>query len=274
MKDDLGDRMKMFEGMEAGRKFLPLLPICCRLDGRNFGNFTKGMKRPFDSTMSDMMVLTTVFLVEEANACIGYTQSDEISLILHSDSMKSQTYFDCRIQKLVSVLASTATAKFMSLVAERMPEKFKALPCFDCRAWVVPDKEEAVNTILWREWDCLKNSVSMLAQSKFSHKELDGKNGSEKQEMLFSKFGINWNDVESRFKRGVYVQRKKSFRRFSNEELAKLPPKHNARKDPNLIFERTDVIVVDMPPLGKVINRVEVIFEGAEPQVLLEILKG
>jgi len=140
---------------------------------------------------------------------------------------------------------------------------------FDSRAWIVPDKEEAVNTLLFREIDATKNSISMLAQSKFSHKELDGKSGNEKQEMLFSKFGINWNDVESRFKRGVYVQRKKSFRRFSSDELAKLPPKHNAKKDPNLVVERTDVIVVDMPPLGKVLNREEVIFEGAEPQILI-----
>lgn len=270
MKDDLGDRMKMLEGVEAGRRFLPLLPICVRLDGKGFHNFTKGMNRPFDATMSDMMVDTTVFLVEETNACVGYTQSDEISLILYSDTMKSQTYFDGRIQKLVSVLAATATAKFMSLVADRMPAKFGELPRFDCRAWMVPNKEEAVNTILWREFDATKNSISMLAQSKFSHKELDGKNGQEKQEMLYAKFGINWNDVEARFKRGVYVQRKTSVRSFTAEELSELPPKHAARKNPDLKIERSDVIVVDMPPLAKVTNRVEVIFDGKEPETLKE----
>jgi len=268
MKDDLGDRMKMLEGIEAGRRFLPLLPICVRLDGKCFSSFTRGMKRPFDSVMSDMMVETTKFLVEETNACIGYTQSDEISLILYSDTYKSQVFFDGIIQKLVSVLASLATAKFLTLVMGKMPDKVKELPVFDCRVWTVPNKEEAVASILWREFDSTKNSISMLAQSKFSHKELDGKTGEEKQEMLFSKFGINWNDIEPRFKRGTYIQRKKIVRRFSVEELDKLPPKHAARKNPDLTFERSDVIVVNMPPLSTVVNRVAVIFDGAEPETL------
>lgn len=265
--DDLGDRMKSLEGIEAQRRLIPLLPICCRLDGCHFHSFTRGMKRPFDDVMSDMMVETTKFLVEETNACVGYTQSDEISLILYSDSYKKQVYFDGRIHKLVSVLAAKATGKFLSLVMEKMPNKAKLLPTFDCRIWNVPNKEEAVNTILWRELDASKNSVSMLAQSKFSHKELDGKSGSQKQEMLFSKFGINWNNVEARFKRGVYVQRKTTVRSFTADELNDLPPKHEARKNPDLKIERSDVIVVDMPPLAKVVNRIEVIFDGKEPIV-------
>lgn len=265
--------MKEFEMAEAGRRLIPLLPICCRLDGKCFHSFTKGMNRPFDSVMSDMMVETTAFMVEETNACIGYTQSDEISLVLYSDSLKSQVYFDGRIQKLVSVLAAKTTAKFLTLVFERMPEKVRELPVFDCRVWVVPNKDEAVNTILWREFDASKNSISMLAQSKFSHKELDGKSGEEKQEMLFSKFGINWNDIEPRFKRGTYVQRKTTVRRFTTEELEMLPPKHEARRNPDLTFERSDVKVVEMPPLSTVVNRVAVIFDGADPETLKDAKK-
>jgi len=165
MKDmTIGDRMKLLEGEEAKRKFMPVLPICVRLDGKSFHSFCKGLKRPFDKRLSELMVDTTKFLVEESNALVGYTQSDEITLIIYSEDYKSQVYFDGRIQKIVSVLSSAATAFFNSKLSEYLPEKANLLPKFDCRAWQVPNKVEAVNVLVWREQDAIKNSISMAAQ--------------------------------------------------------------------------------------------------------------
>jgi len=256
--------MKLYEAIEAQRHLIPLLPICVRLDGKCFSAFTRDMNRPFDERMASMMIETTMFLVKETNACIGYTESDEISLILYSDTLKSQVYFDGRIQKLVSVLASLATAKFNRLVSIYMPEKANELPVFDCRVWNVPNKEEAANAILFRELDATKNAVSMAARHYYSAKELHGKHSSEMQEMLFKK-GVNFNDYDSHFKRGTFVQRRVTTRKFTSDEIDKLPPKHAARKNPNLEYERTDFCILDMPPFSKVTNRVEVIFDGAEP---------
>jgi len=263
-KESLDDRMKLYEAIEAQRHLIPLLPICCRLDGKCFSSFTRDLVRPFDIVFSQMMIETTKFLVEEANACIGYTESDEISLIIYSDSTKSQVFFDGRIQKLTSVLASLATAKFLSLVFERLPDKARELPVFDCRVWNVPNKEEAVNSILWREIDSTKNSYSMSARCYYSAKELHGKNSSEIQEMLFQK-GINWSDYPFHFKRGTFIQRKKVLRKFTASELDKLPPKHKAREDPDLVYERSEVEIVSMPPFSTIVNRVGVIFNGEEP---------
>jgi tRNA(His) guanylyltransferase len=106
----------------------------------------------------------------------------------------------------------------------------------------------------------------MAAQAFYSHKELMGKNGSDKQEMLFQK-GINWNDYPSFFKRGTYVQRKRVVTPFSQSEIEKLPPKHNARKDPNFLVERWIIDRVELPKLSSIENSVDVIIWGKEPKL-------
>ena len=268
--DDFGDRMKMFEGRESQRRLMPLLPVMVRIDGKCFSKFTKGLKRPYDERMSQLMVETTKALVEETNALIGYTQSDEISLVLYSGSMQSQVYYDGRVQKMVGDLAAFASGVFNYLLPKYLPEKvptnFKKFPRFDCRVWDVPNKIEAANTILWREQDSSKNSLSSAAHTYFSHSSLQSKNGSEMQEMLFSK-GINWNDYPSFFKRGTFVRRRIMSTKYTAEDLAFLPSKHEARKNPDLLVERSVIEVMDMPPFSRVINRVGVIFDGENPLI-------
>lgn len=266
MKDDLGDRMKLYEGMEAGRRLMPLLPALARIDGRTFHSFTKGMERPFDAAFSGCMLDTTAALVRDTGACMGYTQSDEITLAWHASTTQSQIWFDGRVAKMTSQLAAQATLVFYRLVLERMPQYANRLPTFDARVWNVPNRAEGANVFLWREWDAAKNSVSMAASAHYSHKALLGKNSPQKHEMLHAK-GVNWNDYPPLFKRGAYVQRRTVSVPFSTEELDKLPPKHEARKNPALAVERSVCAVLDMQPLGTVTNREAVIFDGAEPLV-------
>lgn len=268
MKDTLGDRMKMYEAMEAQRRFMPGLPIVARIDGRCFSKFTKGMKRPYDPRMQQAMINTTTRLVEATNARIGYTQSDEITLIWDTDP--DSQFFNGRISKMTSQLAAQATLMFYLEVQKLLPEFADRLPTFDARVWNVPSKEEAVNCLVWREWDATKNSITMAASHYYSHKQLQGKNGSEKQEMLFQK-GVNWNDYPVAFKRGAYVQRTTKVVPFTPEELDRLPPKHEARFNPDLKIERRVVREIQMPPITTVMNRVEVVFEGASP-ITKEIL--
>lgn len=269
MKDDLGDRMKLYEGMEAGRRLMPLLPAMARIDGRAFHSFTRGMDRPFDATFSACMVDTTSALVRETGACIGYTQSDEITLAWHSSNPKRQIWFDGRVAKMTSQLAAQATLIFYRMVLERMPQYADRLPSFDARVWNVPNRAEGANVFLWREWDATKNSVSMSASAYYSHKALMGKNSQQKHDMLYAN-GVNWNDYPALFKRGAYVQRRIVGMPFSAEELERLPPKHEARTNPALVVERSVFGVLDMPPLGSVTNREAVIFDGAEPKTANE----
>lgn len=265
-KTALGDRMKRYERREAGRRLLPGLPVCVRLDGKRFSRFTEGLARPFDARLSRLMVEVTRQLVETTGACVGYTQSDEISLILYTGDPAKGVYLDGRVQKLTSLLAAQATAAFNQGLPEFLPEKAGEMPLFDCRTWAVPSREEAVNALLWRELDATKNSISMAARAYYSHEEVHGLSGAQKQDLLHAK-GVNWNDYPAFFKRGTYVRRERVRRRFSAEDLAALPPMHAARRDPDLVVERVVVRAVELPPLRKVTNRVEVLFEGAAPQV-------
>ncbi|HHO52929.1 MAG TPA: hypothetical protein ENK18_19150, partial [Deltaproteobacteria bacterium] len=264
-RSDLGDRMKGYEGREAGRRLMPRLPICVRIDGKRFSRFTKGLHRPYDTRLSELMVATTTHLVKQSNATIGYTQSDEISLILYQTGPRGEVMFDRRIQKLTSVLASMTTAYFNHHLADHIPEKAGQLALFDCRVWAVPDREEATNTLLWRELDATKNSISMAARAHYSHKQLMNRSGSEMLEMLFAR-GIDWNDFPAFFKRGTYVQRRRELRRFEAEELARLPPQHQAHSDPELMVERWIIQRLELPPLRRLSNRVAVVFDGAEPE--------
>ena len=262
MLDELGDRMKMYEEKEAGRMCIPLLPICIRIDGKNFSKWTKDLTKPFDERLSRLMIETTKYLVEETGACVGYTQSDEISLILYSDSIDSQVFFNGKIQKINSIVASMTTAYFNSNVGAFLHLRFCKVAYFDCRIWNVPTLEEAANVLVWREQDATRNSISMAAQCNYSHKELQNKNCSDMQEMLFQK-GINWNDYPDFFKRGTYIQRKKVFRLLTESEKQKIPEKFW----PTEPVERTEIKELAMPKITSIINRVDVFINGNEPKV-------
>jgi tRNA(His) 5'-end guanylyltransferase len=264
MNDAFGNRLKEYEMMEAGRKFLPRLPIVARLDGKGFSKFTKNLARPFDPRLSELMVKTVKFLIQESNANCGYTQSDEITLTWYNENPENQIYFDRRIQKMVSVLAAQCSVYFNKALPVFIPEKASQMPVFDCRIWQMPTLEEATNVFVWRELDACKNSISMAASEYYNHKELEYKTGDEKQEMLFQK-GINWNNYPDFFKRGTYVQRKIIKSKLTVNDIEQLPPLHNARKNPDLEIERSEYKALELPPLLKITNRIRVIYFGEDP---------
>jgi tRNA(His) 5'-end guanylyltransferase len=267
---DLADRMKLYENIGAGQRLIPNLPVCVRLDGKAFHSWTRGLRRPYDERLQTLFDATTKFLVEASDAVIGYTQSDEITLILYNGSQPdSQIFFDGRVSKLTSVLASMATAKFNGLVPSILPEKRDRLACFDCRVWTVPTEQEAVNCLIWRELDATRNSNQMAAQALYSHTQLHEKNTAQMQEMLWQK-GINWQDYPARFTRGGYFQRRVIERTFTVEELAQLPPLHEARKRPDMMIRRQVIVPLELPPLLTVANRVEVMFRGCAPEPITE----
>lgn len=266
MNDDLGDRMKLYEGREAGRRLMPLLPVLARVDGRAFHSFTRGMRRPFDDSFGAAMLGTTLDLMQETGAVMGYTQSDEITLAWLAPEARSQIWFDGRVSKMTSQLAAHATLAFYLRVLDwNLPAFAARRPTFDARVWTVPTRAEGANVFLWREWDATKNSLSMAASHYYSHGELLHKNSAQKHEILRAA-GVNWNDYPVHFKRGVYFQRQAQTVAFSTEEIERLPPRHAARADPALRVERSVCLMMELPPLGAITNREAVIFDGALPE--------
>jgi len=251
MNDSLGDRMKVYEQAEAGRKLMPRLPILARIDGRAFHSFTAGLERPFCKGLHDLMVATTKSLVEETNAKVGYTQSDEITLVWYESNPQTQVWFDGKIHKMVSQLGSLATLYFNTYLGDHLPLHYALKgPTFDARVWNVPTVDEAFNCLVWRQQDALRNSVSMAAQSMFSHNELQNKSCDEMQELMFTARGVNWNDYPDWAKSGSFVTRNAKWTDFTTEELEALPPKHNARLNPNLKIKRSVIEVKHFPRLA------------------------
>ncbi len=266
----IGERIKEYEALSESR-LMPRLPIVARLDGRSFSTFTKGMKRPFDDNFRKAMIETTKYLVEQTDAVIGYTQSDEISLIL--DAGGNDVIFNGRVQKIASNFASMASVKFLIEMQKYFPEKVsgnKTLPSFDCRVFAAPNKAEATNAIYWRVQDCVKNSISMAAQDCFSHKSLQNLNGKQMQEKLLLEGDINWNDYSSNEKQGTFVRKELVNIRLSDEKLASIKEEYRPKDG---IVPRNKVIEIDMPNFLKVVNRVEFIFDRAMP-VLNDGLNG
>lgn len=198
-KDGLGDRMKKFYENRT-RNLLPRRTYTIiRVDGKAFSTYTKGLERPFDYQLIEDMDETACYMCKNIQgAKLAFVQSDEISIVITDfDNLSTDAWFDGNIQKMVSVSASLATAKFNEL----RPNK---IALFDSRVFTIPTRTEVKNYLIWRQKDATRNSISIAAQSLYSHKELFGKSTDQMQEMCFQK-GINWNDYPAKIKRGRVV---------------------------------------------------------------------
>jgi len=198
---NLAERMKLYEGVWHERRLIPRMPVIIRVDGKAFHTLTKQCKRPFDEDFAQIMDLTAKALIDEVQCSrFAYVQSDEISLLLIDyNKFDSCQWFDGNIQKIVSVSASVASVTF-NAYGNQIGLR---TGYFDSRAFNITEREVA-NYFIWRQQDATRNSIQMVAQSLYSHKQLLNKNTDEQQEMIFKK-GTNWNDYSTYWRRGRIV---------------------------------------------------------------------
>lgn len=232
-RDSLGDRMKEFYENRS-KLYLPRrVPVIIRLDGKAFHTFTKGLKKPYDEIFHNTMNATMQYLCENIQGCkLGYTQSDEITLLLTDyDTITTDAWFGYGMQKVCSVAASMATMAFNKFLGYEYEElnrwvsecehtredeeymytvydKMVKGAMFDARCFSIP-KDEVTNCFIWRQQDATRNAIQMLGQCNFSHKELLGKSCNDIQDMLMVQKGINFNDMPTEFKRGVCCVKEK-----------------------------------------------------------------
>ena len=247
MYNELSIRMKTFYEQIPKIKLIRRMPVIILLDGKAFHTFTKGFKKPFDEILIKTMQETTKYLCENIQGCVlGYTQSDEISLLLVDyKKLNSDAWFDYEVQKMCSIAASMVTMIFnkeliknikeydikcssmiqyvelQKLHNDYIKELNKAVEkgaMFDARCFNIP-KEEVTNYIYWRQLDASRNSVQMVGQANFSHKELKNKSCNNIQDMLMIQKGINWNDFPVYQKRGTCVIKEEYFINDKGEEI-------------------------------------------------------
>ncbi len=202
----LGDRMKVYE--HTYRQYMPRRTYTLmRLDGRAFHSYLKGAAKPFDHPfMGDMDLVARRLCEEIQGARFAYTQSDEISLLAYDfETTQTQPWFGGNRDKLVSVSASIASA-YLAVLRHSHP----GLPQFDSRVWTVSDPVEVANYFVWRQRDAVRNSVQMVAQTRYSPAHLMHKSTDQLREMLFTEHGIDWNNYPVGAKQGRLV--------FPNEE--------------------------------------------------------
>lgn len=224
IKDSLGDRMKGYYEEVTKTKLTRRMPVIIRLDGCHFHTFTKGMRKPFDAILIKTMLDTMRYLCENIQGCVlGYTQSDEISLLLIDyDKLNTSAWFDNEVLKMASVSASLATLAFNKFYAENIAKmteteedfKFYAKKLnqayFDSRVFNIPESE-VTNYFYWRQKDAERNSVNSLAQSVFSHKSLQGLSVKDVVTKLEQEKGIIWGDIPTTQKRGCCCIKKHYF---------------------------------------------------------------
>lgn len=257
----LGERMKEYE-FQSRTRLLRRTPVIIRLDGKAFHTFTRGFDKPFDSELMRIMQNTTLKLCNSIQGCVfGYTQSDEITLVLIDyKELESCAWYDNQVQKICSVAASIATNAFNEALAdeivsmetelrewssnyaeyrhtltdeentkeketiEYMKKKialmdskmFKGI--FDARAFNLP-VHEVINNLIWRQQDATRNSINSLAQSLFSHKELQGINSKDTQNKMLTEKNVNWNDLSTPKKRGTAVRKNEEGKWYIDYEM-------------------------------------------------------
>ena len=221
-KDSLGDRMKNNYENRSKTALTRRMPVIIRIDGKAFHSFTRGFNRPYDKILHEAMNQTTKKLCENIQGCkLGYTQSDEISLLLIDfDTLATDAWFDYEVQKMCSIAASMATLYFNQVFQEVAQAEMS--PCieakryeildnaitkgalFDARCFNIPE-DEVCNYFIWRQQDATRNAIQMLGQTHFSHSQLQRKSCDMIQEMLFTEKGINFNEMPTEFKRGICI---------------------------------------------------------------------
>lgn len=250
MRDTLGDRMKQYEQQVTTSKFLMNAPVYARLDGCAFHTFTKGFRRPYCTSFQTAMQNTARYLVDKTGASLAYQQSDEISLVFLPSPTGNIPFFEGSQFKGTSVLASTATAKFMAECVSSTPElaarAIEKMPRFDCRMFAMPSIEETASMLYWRSKDAERNAISSACSVYYNHKTLLNV-PTERRLSLIAQAGVDWSTVPDYFKFGTWVIKQFTQVDLPQETIDRIPVKHRPT-DP--VYRKVSRFVTTSKPVS------------------------
>ena len=202
--------------------------ILAHIDGRSFSKMIKNkFQKPFDNVFINAMNETAKYLCKSVQGCIfAYTQSDEISLVIRKNDPEGDVFFDGRMCKMQSIIASLATSKFSQVMMENLLKdiptcasaenvldmcidaiKNAPLYQFDCKVWNVDSANDAMAWLLFRNIDCVRNSKQQTAQTYLPHKKLMSLNTDEQIALLKQEKNVDWNAFDDGKKYGRFIKK-------------------------------------------------------------------
>ena len=219
---NLEDKCRYYQGLSDYR-LMPNSYVIVHCDGRSFSKLIKNRyEKPFDDDFIEIMNETARFLCKEVQGCKGaFVQSDEISLLLtdlDGEFNSGTIFFEGRLCKMQSIIASLATGKFNQLQMASLADT----PCsntdlkqmmldykpvlFDCKAWSVgSDFNEAFCWFLYRQIDCIRNSKQQFCQTYLPHKNLLRLDTDKQVEITANESGNDWNLIPDDKKYGRFI---------------------------------------------------------------------
>jgi tRNA(His) guanylyltransferase len=218
--DDLDKRMRIYETAHD-HCVLPGMFMVARVDGRSFTRLTKEIHQfetPFDKRFNEYMVLTAEHLMKCGfRVTYAYTQSDEISLLMH----RGENLFERKLRKFESILAGEASAFFSLLLGSHA--------AFDCRVCQLPLEQDVIDYFRWRQEDARRNALNahcywLWRKKGKSPTEANSAllklSTAEKNEFLFQG-GINFNNLPNWQKRGVGLYLEQYKKEYKSQKTGK-----------------------------------------------------
>ncbi|CAK37314.1 uncharacterized protein An01g12630 [Aspergillus niger] len=245
--------VKSFEQPDA---LLPNTWIVVRIDGRGFHKLSDhyGFIKPNDRRALDLMNAAAVGVMKDLpDLCIAYGISDEYSFAFHPNCQ----LFERRSAKLVTTIVSTFTAHYIYLWGTYFPDtplQPAALPSFDGRAVMYPNSRIFRDYMSWRQVDCHINNLynttfwTMVLQGGMDRREaeleLKGTLSSDKNEILFKRFGINYNNEEEIYKKGSVIYRQEETSPLQEDTPSKTQQEkiRKLRRKVQVVVDHVDII--------------------------------
>ncbi|KAL1412523.1 tRNA-His guanylyltransferase [Vanrija albida] len=197
----------------------PLLPnahIVVRVDGRGFHKFSDAhnFEKPNDQRALDLMNAAARAVMDEfGDVVLAFGQSDEYSFLMR----RATNVYSRRRSKINSTVASIFTSAYVFNWPKYFPNaELLYPPTFDSRVVLYPGEKEVRDYFSWRQADthinnlyntCFWALVHDKQTPREANKTLQGTNSKDKNELLFSRFGVNYNDIPAYFRKGSVLVR-------------------------------------------------------------------
>ncbi|KAI0649201.1 tRNAHis guanylyltransferase [Trametes meyenii] len=198
----------------------PLLPgtfMVLRIDGHAFHRLSTehDFVKPNDERALQLMDHAARDLMNEfKDIVLGFGESDEYSFLFR----KSTALYNRRESKILSMATSLFTSSYVFNWTRYLPNTpLKYCPSFDGRIVLYPAANIVRDYFSWRQADThinnLYNTVFWALVLKGgqttaeAHATLRGTVSSQKHEILFSRFDINYNELPAQFRKGSVLVR-------------------------------------------------------------------